>query len=150
MRQILTSMDINALLYFWKEFDTYKIGTAANSTSTMHRIHSQPITMDDFETDGMSEFSTKYLRRIVEHLETHRNIYNFTGEKHYWHDIIKLLPSSYRQLRTCTLNYEVLYNMFHARQNHKLTEWHIFCDWIRTLPYANELIIHDDSAKNSE
>jgi hypothetical protein len=140
MRQIFVSVDINAPMYWWKEFDTYKIGTTANSTSTMHRIHCNPITPDDFETDGMGEFSLKQLHRTIEYLETIRNLYNMTNEKQSWSDLIKLLPASYKQLRTCTLNYEVLYNIYHARHDHKLIEWHIFCDWIKTLPYAEELI----------
>lgn len=140
LRQIFVSTDIFAPLYWWKEFDTYKVGTVANSTSTMHKIHSKAFAIDDFSHDKMTPDSEEQLLKLVEYLETIRKKYIKTKEKAYWYDLIQLLPSSYNQLRTCTLNYEVLVNIYYARKNHKLDEWHAFCGWIETLPYASDLI----------
>ncbi len=144
IRQIIVSADINAPLYWWKEFDTYKVGTVANSTSTMHRIHSRPFEPDQFSTDDMSSRTREKMEDLIAYLEELRGIYNATKEKQVWMDIIQLLPSSYNQMRTCTFNYEVLSNMYHARKNHKLSEWHAFCDYVKTLPYASELILLED------
>lgn len=141
IRQIFVSVDIDAPLYWWKEFDTYKIATVANSTSTMHKIHSKPFTINDFSHDHMTDETKKQLQLITNYLETLRLKFNETKDKKYWYDIIQLLPSSYNQLRTCTLNYETLINIYFARKNHKLKEWHTVCEWIETLPYAKELII---------
>lgn len=141
IRQIFVSVDIDAPLYWWKEFDTYKIATVANSTSTMHKIHSKPFTINDFSHDHMTDETKNQLQLITNYLETLRLKFNETKDKKYWYDIIQLLPSSYNQLRTCTLNYETLINIYFARKNHKLKEWHTVCDWIETLPYAKELII---------
>lgn len=141
IRQIFVSVDITAPLYWWKEFDTYKVGTVANSTSTMHKIHSKPITSDDFSCDRMNEEARGAMEKVVETLESLRLKYLETSDKSLWYSIIQLMPASYDQMRTVTLNYEVLRNIFHARRFHKLDEWHVFCDWIRSLPYANELII---------
>lgn len=141
MRQILVSADITAPLYWWKEFDTYKVATVSNSTSTMHRIHCEKLTSDQFSCDQMTELTKTKLEELVEYLETLRVKYNETKEKRYWYDIIQLLPSSYNQLRTCTFNYETLTNIYYARNSHKLVEWHTFCDWIKTLPYATDLIV---------
>ena len=142
MRQIFVSVDITAPMYFFKEFDTYKVATVANSTSTMHKIHSKPFTMDDFSTDHMTEQTKKFMGVVVEYLEVIRQKYMRDGKhKEDWYDMIQLLPSSYNQLRTVTMNYETLVNMYHARKNHKLQEWHELCEWIETLPYAKELII---------
>lgn len=143
LRQIFVSVDINAPIYWWKEFDTYKVGTVSNSTSTMHKIHSQKFSIEQFSCDKMSLKSKEKMNELVEYLEELRELYNETKEKQVWMDIIQLLPSSYNQLRTCSLNYEVLANIYHSRKNHKLDEWHVFCDYIKTLPYANELIIVD-------
>lgn len=143
LRQIFVSVDINAPIYWWKEFDTYKVGTVSNSTSTMHKIHSQKFSIEQFSCDKMSLKSKEKMNELVEYLEELRELYNETKEKQVWMDIIQLLPSSYNQLRTCSLNYEVLANIYHSRKNHKLDEWHVFCDYIKTLPYANELIIAD-------
>ncbi len=141
MRQILVSMDITAPLYWWKEFDTYKVGTVANSTSTMHKITSMPFDVSHFSTDKMDTETVEFMQGIVEYLEKLRLRFLETKDKNIWYDIIQLLPSSYNQMRTCTMNYENLVNIYHARKNHKLDEWHTFCDYVKTLPYANELII---------
>lgn len=140
IRQILVSMDITAPLYWWKEFDTYKVGTVANSTSTMHKIHSNKFELDDFSTDHMTSESLMEFDRFVAYLEEVRQRYLATKDKRYWYDMIQLLPSSYNQMRTVTMNYEVLVNIFYARRSHKLDEWHTLCDVILTLPYARELI----------
>lgn len=141
MRQILVSVDITAPLYWWKEFDTYKVATVSNSTSTMHRIHSEEFTINHFSHDQMTELTKEKLEELIKYLETLRLKYNQTKDKSYWYDIIQLLPSSYNQLRTCTLNYETLINIYYARKDHKLNEWRVFCDCIHTLPYAEDLII---------
>ena len=141
MRQIFVSMDITAPMYWWKEFDTYKVGTVANSTSTMHKITSMPFDISHFSTDKMDKNTLDFMQGIVEYLEKLRLEFIETKDKQIWYDIIQLLPSSYNQMRTCTMNYENLVNIYHARKNHKLDEWHIFCDYIKKLPYANELII---------
>lgn len=144
IRQIMVSMDVTAPIYWWKEFDTYKVGTVANSTSTMHKIHSKEFSMDDFSTDHMTEETKAQMERLIEWLETLRRNFLETKEKAYWYDIIQLLPSGYNQMRTVTLNYEVLYNIYYARRNHKLEEWHTFCHWIEELPYASELLMQED------
>ena len=141
LRQVFVSVDITAPIYWWKEFDTYKVGTTANSTSTMHRIHSKDFSRDDFSTDHMTEGALGALDNMISFLEEARIKFTETKDKKYWYDIIQLLPSSYNQMRTVTLNYENLINMYYARRSHKLDEWHTFCDWIRSLPYASELIL---------
>lgn len=143
LRQIFISVDINAPLYWWKEFDTYKIGTVANSTSTMHKIHSQEFTLNHFSCDQMTEKTKEQMILLIKYLEDLRIKYLETKDKQYWYDIIQLLPSSYNQLRTCTFNYETMINIYHSRKQHKLQEWHTFCQWIETLPYARELILLD-------
>lgn len=157
MRMITVYLDITAPLYWWKEFDTYKVGTVANSCSTMHKIADKEFTLDDFscehlyaedEIDGMyysttaeEEFtSTDVLKVVIESLNNYRKMYLATKDKKEWWQMIQLLPSSYNQLRTVMLNYEVLANIYKSRRNHKLDEWHTFCDWIESLPYS-ELII---------
>jgi len=141
MRQIFVSVDINAPLYWWKEYDTYKVGTVANSTSTMHKLASRPFALDDFSYDHLSEQSLAALTALIDHMETVRRRYAQTQDKADWYDLIQLLPSSYHQLRTCTMNYENLVNIYAARKNHKLAEWRTFCAWAETLPYAAELIV---------
>ena len=141
LRQVFVSVDITAPIYWWKEFDTYKVGTTANSTSTMHRIHSKDFSRDDFSTDHMTEGALGALDNMISFLEESRIKFTETKDKKYWYDIIQLLPTSYNQMRTVTLNYENLINMYYARRSHKLDEWHTFCDWIRSLPYASELIL---------
>ena len=140
IRQIMVSMDITAPMYWWKEFDTYKVGTVANSTSTMHKIHAKPFALDDFSTDHMTPASLEQFRQFIAYLEQVRLRYVEGKDKADWYDLIQLLPSSYNQMRTVTLNYEVLANIYYARRNHKLDEWHTLCDVILTLPYAKELI----------
>ena len=146
IRQILVSVDITAPLYWWKEYDTYKIATVANSTSTMHKIHAKPFSLDDFCHDHLTEEGLEALQKMIEALECFRVRYLEKKEKADWYNMIQLLPTSYNQLRTCTLNYENLVNMYFARKSHKLQEWHSFCDWIRSLPYANVLILGEDPA----
>lgn len=141
IRQIMVSIDITAPLYWWKEYDTYKVATVANSTSTMHKIHSKPFELDDFSCDHMTPETLQFMQTVVEQLEVIRNRYLEEKDKKHWYDLIQLLPSSYNQLRTCTLNYETLTNIYFARKHHKLDEWHTFCDFIETLPYAKELIL---------
>ena len=156
LRQIMVSVDITAPLYWWKEFDTYKVGTTANSTSTMHKLASTPITLDCFETDdycGDLVYFThdgdtltdhtidSIMQGLIEDLELLRQKYNETKDKRYWKELVRLLPNGWLQTRTVTMNYENLRSMYHQRENHKLTEWHSFCDWVKSLPYAQELII---------
>ena len=140
MRQIFVSVDITAPLDWWKEYDTYKVATVANSTSTMHKIHSKQFERSDFSHDRMSSEALKVLDLTIEYLEKARQSFIETKDRAYWHDMIQLLPSSYNQMRTCTLNYETLINIYYARKSHKLAEWHTLCDWIMTLPYAKDLI----------
>ncbi len=141
IRQILVSVDIEAPLYWWKEYDTYKVSTVANSTSTMHKIHSKPFEMTDFSVDKLTDDACLKMKEFIAFLEEMRLKFVESKDKSYWYNIIQLLPSSYNQLRTCTLNYETLANIYYSRKGHKLDEWHIFCDWIESLPYAKELII---------
>lgn len=144
IRQIFVSVDFNAPLYWWKEFDTYKVGTVANSTSTMHKIASKPFTMDDCSHDKMNETALRSLSQVIETLEALRQAYLETKDKELWYSMIQLLPSSYNQLRTVTMNYETLVNIYHARKHHKLAEWHVVCEWIETLPYAKDLITFEN------
>ena len=144
IRQIMVSMDVTAPIYWWKEFDTYKVGTVANSTSTMHKIHSKEFSMEDFSTDHMTEETKAQMEQLIGWLETLRGKFLETKDKAYWYDIIQLLPSGYNQMRTVTLNYEVLYNIYYARRSHKLEEWHTFCHWIEELPYARELLMQEE------
>ena len=140
LRQIFVSMDITAPLYWWKEFDTYKVATVANSTSTMHKIQAKQFERADFSCDRMSEGALKVLDMTIDYLEEVRLKFIETKEKCYWHDMIQLLPSSYNQLRTVTMNYETLINIYYARRTHKLAEWHTLCDLIMSLPYAKDII----------
>lgn len=146
VRQIFVSVDITAPLYWWKEFDTYKVATVANSTSTMHKIHSKPFSIDDFSHDHMTPETLTFMQTVVDQLEAIRLKYMEEGKKKEdWYDMIQLLPSSYNQMRTVTMNYETLINIYFARRAHKLMEWHTFCDWIGTLPYAKEIIIAEEA-----
>ncbi len=144
IRQIMVSMDVTAPIYWWKEFDTYKVGTVANSTSTMHKIHSKEFTMEDFSTDNMTAETRAQMERVVEWLEHLRGKFLKTKDKAYWYDMIQFLPSGYNQMRTVTLNYEVLLNIYYARRSHKLEEWRTFCHWIEELPYAGELLLQKE------
>ena len=174
MRMITVYLDIMAPLYWWKEFDTYKVGTVANSCSTMHKIHEKEFTLDDFscehlmnltdyeeapcleddfpafeEKDGESLFwtPTDILVQTIGGLNFYRQRYLETKDKKYWWQLIQLLPSSYNQKRTVMLNYEVLANIYKSRRNHKLDEWHTFYDWIESLPYSELIIGKTDGAK---
>ncbi len=141
LRQILVSVDITAPLYWWKEFDTYKVGTTANSTSTMHKLHAKAIERDDFSHDRLDEGGLAHLDATIAYLEAERQKFVANKEdRQAWHNMIQTLPSSYNQLRTVTMNYENLIGIYYARRNHKLAEWHTLCDWILTLPCADAWI----------
>jgi hypothetical protein len=147
MRMLTVFCDITAPLYWWKEYDTYKVGTVANSCSTMHKIHDKEFTRDDFSWEhlfdddrGAHSFYLDTLDVVIGALNDARTQYRRTKDKRYWWQMIQLLPSSYHQKRTVEVNYAVLRNMYHARKNHKLDEWHTFCEWVESLPYAKELI----------
>ena len=159
LRQIMVSVDITAPLYWWKEFDTYKVGTTANSTSTMHKLASTPITKECFEMDDYENVeietlyygdtdevafdwhSNDFVDELIESLEQLRQKYLETKDKRYWKELVRWLPNGWLQTRTITMNYENLRSMYHQRKNHKLTEWHSFCEWVESLPYAKEFII---------
>ena len=156
MRQIMVSVDITAPLYWWKEFDTYKIGTTANSTSTMHKLASKSITIEDFEMDDFEkvkifdrepynpdDYTDEIWDYIIDICETLRQRFVETKDKKYWKELIRILPESYLQTRTVTMNYENLYSIVRQREGHKLSEWKSFIDWVHTLPYADELIFID-------
>lgn len=144
LRQIIVSMDITAPLYWWKEFDTYKVGTVANSCSTMHKIQAKEFSREDFSCDRLDEPSLALLDSVIAFLEAERCKFNETKDKQAWHNMIQLLPSSFNQMRTVSMNYEVLINIYYARRTHKLAEWHTLCDAIAELPYAKELILVKD------
>lgn len=135
-RMITVTCDITAPLYWWKEFDTYKVGTVANSCSTMHKIHAKEFTMDDFSREHLLTGSMFQLHRTVDLLNEAREEYLKTKDKMYWWQMIQLLPSSYNQKRTVQLNYEVLVGMYRDRKNHRLDEWRNFCGWVADLPYS--------------
>lgn len=160
MRQIFVSVDITAPLYWWKEFDTYKVGTVANSTSTMHKLASTPITLDCFEIDdydkevaALQGFSFDFIEVLIKYLEQLRLEYLETKDKKYWKELIRWLPESWLQKRTITMSYENVYTIVHQRKNHKLNEWSgqdnselpNFISWARTLPYAQELLFIDET-----
>lgn len=147
MRMITVYLDITAPLYWWKEFDTYKVGTVANSCSTMHKIAAKEFTFDDFSCEHLERRASLTLKKVIDDLNYYRKYYislakqNVSGAdtkaKDIWWQLIQLLPSSYNQKRTVMLNYEVLANIYKSRKDHKLDEWHTFCDWIEGLPYSN-------------
>lgn len=143
MRMIVVYVDVTAPRYWWAEADTYKVGTVANSCSTMHKIHAKELTQDDFSHEFFFGEEELVLERILYQLNYCREKFNATGNKNWWWKIIQLLPQSYNQRRTLMLNYEVLANIYHARRNHKLTEWREFCRWIESLPYS-ELITGEE------
>ena len=160
LRQIFVTIDITAPLYWWKEMDTYKIGTTANSTSTMHKLASTPITKDCFEMDDyenvkvydnepydIDDYTDDIWDEIIGHCETLRKRYLETKDVRYWKELIRLLPESWLQTRTWTADYEVLRNIVHWRSTHKLSEWRQFVDFIKTLPYAEELILYNNDAE---
>ena len=147
VRQIFVSVDLTAPLYWWKEYDTYKVGTVANSCSTMHKIHAKEFDINDFSHERMSGGALVALTSvIVPQLNEDRRNFIDTNDKQYWHNMIQLLPTSYNQKRTVQLNYAVLRNMYHSRKNHKLDEWRNFCEWVETLPYAE--LITDGGSNN--
>ena len=141
LRQVIVSIDICAPLYWWKEFDTYKVGTVANSCSTMHKIQAKEFTRGDFSCEKMSEEGLSVLDSVIAFMEKERIAFIETKDKAHWHNMIQMLPTSYNQLRTVTLNYEVLINIYRARRYHKLDEWKVLCAEIERLPYAKELIM---------
>lgn len=142
MRMIVVYLDITAPLYWWKEFDTYKVGTVTNSCSTMHKIADKEFTIDDFSIEHLNDdrsaevSNLEWFEHLITHLNRDRKRFIETKDKQYWWQLIQLLPSSYNQRRTVMLNYEVLANIYKSRRNHKLDEWHTFCDWIESLPYS--------------
>lgn len=154
LRQIFVSVDITAPLYWWKEMDTYKVATVANSCSTMHKIHAKEFTLGDFsyehllDTEFFGYTPFGMLLDTIDMLNICRDRFLETNDKKYWWQMIQLLPSSYNQLRTVTLNYETLLNQYYARKSHKLDEWHVYCDWIETLPYFKEMCLDGDSDGN--
>jgi len=158
MRMINVTLDITAPLYWWKEFDTYKVGTVRNSCSSIHKIHESEFTLDDFSCEHLKNYGNfgsfsiknffENFKDVIEMLNTARELYLQTNDKVYWWQMIQLLPSSYNQRATVQLNYAVLRNMYHARKNHKLDEWREFCEWIETLPYSE--LITMGKEKNNE
>lgn len=138
LRQIFVSVDMTAPLYWWKEYDTYKVGTVANSESTMHRIHAKPFCREDFSCERMTPTVLACLDVVIAVLEERRQVFVETKDRAAWDDMIQLLPTSYNQMRTCTMNYEVLMNQYFARRHHKLPEWREFCAWVEALPYFRE------------
>ena len=153
LRMINVTCDITAPLYWWKEFDTYKVGTVANSCSTMHKIHAKEFTINDFSYEHLTYWDhdgelcrdwLDTLECLIDDLNVARELYVETKDKKYWWQMIQLLPSSYNQTRTIQFNYQVLKAMYFARRNHKLDEWHDFCAWCETLPYFKEICIQED------
>lgn len=143
-RMIKVYCDITAPLYWWKEFDTYKVGTNCNSCSTMHTLHKRDLTLDDFAHEHLTECNRNLLQMVIDNINAARRDCIAEKDKEAWWQMIQLLPTSFLQKRTVELNYEVLTNIYHFRFNHKQNEWREFCEWIKTLPYAKELIISTD------
>ena len=141
LRQIMVSMDIVAPLYWWKEFDTYKVGTTANSCSTMHKIAAKKFELDDFSHEHLSASALKALNYVIAELNSAREMFFPDNKREHWWDMIQLLPSSYNQRRTITMNYENVFNILQYRQKHKLDEWNIFCDELKKLPYVTDLLV---------
>lgn len=156
LRMINVTMDITAPLYWWKEYDTYKVSTVANSCSTMHKIADKEFTLDDFSHEHLRNETERHealnnvdiMRDIIHHLNFSRKMFLETKEKCYWWQMIQLLPSSYNQRRTVQLNYEVLLNMYHARKVHKLDEWVELCKVIETLPYFEDICLNNEDIEN--
>jgi hypothetical protein len=141
LRMINVTCDIIAPLYWWKEYDTYKVGTVANSCSTMHKLHAKEFSLADFSWEHLNNRSIEVLEAVIEELNYNRSAYIATKEKMYWQQMIQLLPTSYEQKRTVQLNYQVLKNIYFSRRTHKLDEWHTFCEWIEKLPYFQDICI---------
>ena len=152
LRQIFVSMDITAPLYWWKEYDTYKVGTVSNSCSTMHKIHAKEFELDDFSHEHLTGHSTDILNLLIGDLNVYRNVYLETKNKNEWWQLIQLLPSSYNQKRTITMNYENVITMVHQRSGHKLDEWNELVDIFKTLPYISEITQSklEDKVDNNE
>lgn len=144
LRTIDVNFDLTAPLYFWKQFDQYKVGVTTNSCSTMHTIHKKPFTLDDFSHEHMTNGTLDVLNTIIDQLNFCRRWFLSDGHKDWWWQMIQLLPSSYNQKRTVQLNYQVLKQMYFARRNHKLDEWHTLCDWALTLPYFKDICVDVD------
>ena len=140
MRMIPVYCDVTAPLYWWKEMDTYRMGVEKNSCSTMHKIHAKPFTLEDFSHDMLTPDSLGALQATIDFLNKQRESYLKTKDKQDWYQLIQLLPSSYNQMRTMMFSYEALFKIWHERKDHKLNEWHTFCQWIETLPLAQEII----------
>lgn len=140
MRMIVVYMDVTAPLYWWKEFDTYKVGTVANSCSTMHKIHSRPLTLDDFSTDHLNAYVKAALEGVIDDLNVYRWKFLDTTNKEHWWQMIQLLPTSYNQRRTVMMNYEVASTIIRQRTGHKLDEWHVMVDTLNDLPYMQEIV----------
>lgn len=148
MRMITVTCDITAPLYFYKEWDTYKVGTVRNSCSTMHKIAAKEFTLDDFSHEHLLAQSLSTMQTLIYCLNAYRQLYIDRNDKYYWWQMIQLLPSSYNQRSTVQLNYAVLRNMYHARKNHKLDEWHTFCEWVEALPYSELITEKYDGSTN--
>ena len=144
LRMINVTCDITAPLYWWKEYDTYKVGTVANSCSTMHKLHAKEFELADFSWELLNGRSLRVLEAVIDELNFNRNAFVETKERYYWDQMIQLLPTSYDQKRTVQLNYQVLKNIYFSRRNHKLDEWHTLCDWIEKLPYFKEICTEDE------
>lgn len=140
LRQIFVSMDITAPLYWWKEFDTYKVGTVSNSCSTMHTLHKRDLTIDDFSVEWLGAAQEYMMEKFIEEMNTLRREYVSTGDKRCWYRMIQMLPESYNQRRTVTMNYENVLSMIRQRRNHKLSEWRYFCNILSGFPYVRDLI----------
>lgn len=140
LRQIFVSMDVTAPFFVWKQIDTYKVGTVANSCSTMHKLTAKEFSIEDFTVDGMSPAGVLWLKNVVDGLNQARELYLESKSENLWRDMVCMLPESYNQRRTMTMNYENVLNIIHQRSNHKLSEWHTFCDALKRLPYIKELI----------
>lgn len=147
LRMINVTMDVTAPLYWWKEFDTYKVGTVANSCSTMHKIHAKEFTLDDFSYEHLAQENVWLLEDVIRRLNTCRAFFIEDQNKSHWWQMIQLLPSSYNQRRTVQLNYQVLKSMYFARKNHKLDEWRDLCKWMEELPYFKEICIEPMEGK---
>lgn len=150
LRMIIVWADVTAPLYWWKEADTYKVGTVGNSCSTMHKIHAKAFTLDDFSTEHLMGVSVADMMSVIERLNAARNCYLKTKDKEMWWQMIQLLPSSYNQKRTLMTNYEVLRSMYAARKAHKLDEWRMFCAWARKLPYSELITGETEQAAGKE
>lgn len=147
-RMITVTCDITAPLYWWKEFDTYKVGTVRNSCSTMHKIAAKEFTLDDFSHEHLHPDTINCLERVIDSLNVYRNLYLKKNDKRHWWQMIQLLPSSYNQRATVQLNYEVLAGMYYWRKDHKLDEWHTFCKWVESLPYSEIITGGSENGEN--